>query len=92
MVSLPHPWSFYRQLPFTATSSANIYTYSSTLVILFSKIFFLKENNESDKLFGNKSFVDMKFSKLILFNKHVLTGQGPMVVAFVSSFLVGCNL
>jgi hypothetical protein len=76
MVSLPHPWSFYRQLPFTATSSGNIYyscnTWaSSTLVILFSKIFFLQENNESDKIFGNRSFVEMKFSKLINYSTNM---------------------
>jgi hypothetical protein len=38
---------------------------SSTQVIFFSKIFFLKENNESDKMFGHISFVEMKFSQLI---------------------------
>jgi len=63
--------SFLRQLPFTATSSGNIYIApgntwaSSTQVIFFSKIFFLKENNESDKMFGHISFVEMKFSQLI---------------------------
>jgi hypothetical protein len=68
-VSLPHPWSFYRQLPFTATSSGNIYIdpgntwASSTQVIYIFKI--LKENNESDKMFGHISFVEMKFSQLI---------------------------
>ncbi len=54
---------------------------------------FSKENNESDKIFGNISFVEMKFSKSISYLTNMCwTGQGPMLVAFVSSFLVGCNL
>jgi hypothetical protein len=42
------------------------------------KIFFLKENKESDGMFGNISFIEMEFSILInqlinqLFDKHVL--------------------
>jgi hypothetical protein len=43
---------------------------SLTLIILFSEmleisenIFFLKENKESDKIFGNISFVEMESAK-----------------------------
>jgi hypothetical protein len=43
----------------------------------FRSVIFLKEINKSDEIFGNDSFVEMEFSKLINYsNKHVVL-KGP---------------
>jgi hypothetical protein len=38
----------------------------------FRSVIFLKEINKSDEIFGNDSFVEMEFSKLINYSTNML--------------------
>jgi hypothetical protein len=70
----------------TSASLALIILFSEILILIlfFSEICFLKENKESDKTFGNFSFIEMESSELRNYLTNMYqSGQGTTIVSFL---------
>jgi hypothetical protein len=84
-------WIFFspcRHCGCTSASLTLIILFSETLIFLikkyFSEIYFLKENKESDKTFGNFSSVEMESSELINYLTNMCqSGQCTTIVSFL---------